>query len=63
MNIAPAPIERPHGVSVDHLSDHQRDCARQAEAPVASLQRRGIVSDGGTDRNRLAAVCEVSDGR
>jgi hypothetical protein len=63
MNIAPAPIERPHRVGVDHLSDYQCDCVRQAEAAVASLQRRGIVSDGGTDRNRLAAVCEVSGGR
>jgi hypothetical protein len=63
MNVVPAPIERPHRVGVDHLGDYQRDRVRQAEATVASLQRGGVVSDGGADWDRLAAVREVSGGR
>jgi hypothetical protein len=56
MNVAPAPIKRPHGICVDHLSDHQRDRVRQAEAAVASLQRRGVVGDGGANMEQLEAV-------
>ncbi len=63
MNLAPASIECPYGVGVNHLGDYQRDCVRQAEAAVAGLQRCGIVSDGSADGDRLAAVCEVSGSR
>jgi hypothetical protein len=60
MNVAQAPVERPYRVGVDHLGDYQRDCVRQAERAVASLQRCGVIGDRGADRDRLAAVCEVS---
>jgi hypothetical protein len=46
MNVAPVPIESPYRVGLDHLSDHQRDRVRQAEAAVSSLQRSGAVGDG-----------------
>jgi hypothetical protein len=63
MNVAPAPVERPHRIGVEHLGDDQRDCVRQAEAAVMGLQRCSVVGDDGADRDRLAAVCEVSGRR
>ncbi len=55
MNVTPTPIKRPGGVGVDHLAHHQRDCVRQAEAVVVSLQHRGVTGDDGADRDRLTA--------
>ena len=63
MNLAPTSIERPHGVRVERLGDDQRDRVRQTEVPVLSLQRCGVVSHCGADRDRLAAVYEISGGR
>lgn len=63
MNVAPTPIERPHGVGIDPLSDDQRERIRQAETAVLSLKRCGLVSHCGADRNRLASVYKISGGR
>ncbi len=53
LNVAPAPIERPHHVGVDRLGDHQRDCvgrlrprwrAFSAAASSATAAVTGTVS-------------------
>lgn len=51
IDVAPAPIECPHYVGVDQPSDYQRYCIGRAEGAVASIQRRGVASDGGADRD------------